>query len=253
MKDKEKQFITVNEMMDDDEKQTGCTGPYGITRRTFLKISSAWAALFSLMGAVLPDSVKAGDESVPEEPANLDEPTQWQEGDPEPKEAKVPATEPEQTSKEAPPSQPMDDDRGEQPDSSHAWVYGYWWWSNGKYVWVPGYWAVPPETGYVYVSGYWNYGGSTWVYVRGGWGRPNTTTVVVYANPRPVLTVFVFTAPIRIVRRNRRWRHHRSRRHHHRPHRSPNPRLRPKGPAKGPSKGRSRGRSGGRTGGRRRR
>lgn len=47
-----------------------------------------------------------------EEPENLDEPTQWQEGDPEPVEATIPANEPEQTSQEAPPSQPMDDDRG---------------------------------------------------------------------------------------------------------------------------------------------
>ncbi len=241
MKDRHKQFVAVNEMMHDDERQTGYTRPYGITRRSFLKVSFAWAALFSLKDAVLPDSVKAVDEPVPEEPANLDEPTPWQEGDPEPEEVKVPATEPEQTSNEAPPSQPMDDDRGEQPNSNHVWVYGYWWWGDGKYVWVPGYWVIPPKTEYVYIAGYWTYRDGAWVYVRGGWGMPNTTTVVVYANPRPVLTVFVITAPIRIVRRHRRWRHHRSRRYRHRPHRSRHPSLRPKGPTRGPAKGPSRG------------
>lgn len=170
----------------------------------------------------------AGAEERPPEPANLDEPTAWQEGDPEPEEMKVPATEPEQTSTEAPPSQPMDDDRGEQPDESHVWVYGYWWWTSGHYVWVPGYWAVPPKVEYVYVPGYWTYQDVTWVYARGGWGMPNTTTVVVYAHPRPFLTLFVFTAPIRIVRRHRRWRHHRARHYRHRPHRSPHSNLRPR-------------------------
>jgi len=187
-------------------------------------------------------------EEAPPEPENLDEPTAWEEGDPEPEEAQVPATEPEQKSKEAPPCQPMDDDRGEQPDSSQVWVSGYWWWTDGKYVWVPGYWTVPPKVEYVYVPGYWTYQGEIWVYVRGGWGMPNTTTVVVYANPRPVLTLFVFTAPIRIVRRHRRWRHYHSRRRRHRPHRSRHSRLRPsartsKGPSPGPTKGPSPGTS----------
>jgi hypothetical protein len=49
-----------------------------------------------------------------------------EEGDPEPEAAQVPTTEPEQKSMEAPPCQPMDDDRGEQPDSSHVWVSDYW-------------------------------------------------------------------------------------------------------------------------------
>lgn len=203
--------------MKDDERQTGSEG---ITRRIFLKISLVWAALFSMKDAMLPASVKAATEPIPEEPKDLDEPTEWQEGDPEPTEAKIPATEPEQTSKEAPPGRPMDDDRGEQPGPNYAWAYGYWWWSNGKYVWVPGYWVVPPEPTYVYVPGYWTYSGTTWVYVRGGWGKPNTTKVVVYSNPRPVLTAFVFTAPIRIYRRNHYWRHHRARHRWHRPHRA---------------------------------
>lgn len=182
----------------------------------------------TLLGAYSAFTKFAFAEDVPPEPDNLDEPTQWQEGDPEPEERKVPATEPEQTSQEAPPSQPMDDDRGEQPTPDSVWIMGYWWWTDNKYVWVPGYWAIPPKPEYVYVAGYWTYQGNAWVYVRGGWGMPNTTTVVVYADPRPVLTVFVFTAPIRIVRRHRRWRHHRSRRYRHRPHTAHHRNLRPK-------------------------
>ena len=203
-----------------------------VSRRVFLKTCAG----ITLAGTSLVPVQFLSADDVPPEPENLDEPTQWQEGDPEPEEREVPATEPEQKSQEAPPCQPMDDDRGEQPDSKHAWVYGYWWWTDGKYVWVPGYWSVPPKPEYVYIPGYWTYRSPSWVYIRGGWGMPNTTTVVVYANPRPVLTVFVVTAPIRIIRRNRRWRHRHSRRRRHRPHRSRNPRLRPS-PARGPSRG----------------
>jgi hypothetical protein len=184
----------------------------GVSRRNFCKavvgisLGGAWSTL----------ALFASAEDVPAEPENLDEPTPWQEGDPEPVEKKVPAEEPEQISAEAPPSQPMDDERPEQPGPDYAWATGYWWWTNRTYMWIPGYWALPPRTNYVYVSGYWTYRGNRWVYVRGGWAKPNTTAIVVYARPRPLLTAFVITAPIRIVRRHRRWRHYHARRAHHR-------------------------------------
>ena len=175
-----------------------------LSRRDLLKTVAAVAA-WSGAGSL------AWAEDVPPEPDNLDEPTSWQEGDPQPTEMQVPATEPEQTSSEAPPSQPMADERPPQPSQDSVWVSGYWWWTNGQYVWVPGYWAVPPQPQYVYIPGYWTYTGGTWVYVRGGWGMPNTTTVVHYAQPRPALAAFVITAPRRIRRRHYRWAHY-----HHR-------------------------------------
>ena len=101
-----------------------------VSRREFFKVISG-VLLFGLSYSTLAQA-----EDIPAEPENLDEPTIWQEGDPEPKEATVPATEPEQTSYEDPPGQPMDDDRGEQPDTNHKWVNGYWWWSNNQYVWI---------------------------------------------------------------------------------------------------------------------
>lgn len=181
-------------------------------RRDFLKTAVGITIIGGSSSLVL--SVPA--EEVPPEPGNLDEPTPWQQGDPEPVEMEVPAEEPEQSSTEPPPSQPIDDERPAQPGPDYVWATGYWWWTGGRYVWVTGYWVVPPQTEYVYISGYWTYRGTTWVYVRGGWGRPRTTVVVVYPRPRPVLTVWVITAPIRIVRRHRRWRHHHYRRAHHR-------------------------------------
>ena len=175
-------------------------------------------------------------EDVPPEPDNLDVPTPWQEGDPAPEEMAVPAQEPEQTSTEAPPSQPMDDERPAQPGPDYVWATGYWWWTGGQYVWVPGYWAVPPEPEYVYISGYWTYRSTSWVYVRGGWGRPGTTVVVAYPRPRRVVRVRVIRAPARIRRRHRSWRYYPNRRRRHRAapvRRSParGPSRRPAGPA----------------------
>jgi hypothetical protein len=179
-----------------------------MSRRSFCKAVGG----ISLAGASSTLALFASAEDVPAEPENLDEPTPWQEGDPEPIETDVPPEEPEQTSSEAPPSQPMDDDRPEQPSDDHVWVTGYWWWKNRTYMWVPGYWTLPPHTGYTYVSGYWTYKGNQWVYVRGGWAKPNTTAIVVYPRPRPVRTALVITAPRRIARRHYRWGYYPARR-----------------------------------------
>ena len=211
----------------------------GLSRRDILK-TAVWLSVFGVPTGLA--KAQSGDE-VPPEPENLDEPTQWQEGDPAPVETTVPAQEPKQTSQEAPPSQPMDDDRGTTPGEGYVWATGYWWWQNGTYAWVPGYWVSPPEPNLIWVSGYWSYQSTAWVYVQGGWGRPNTTVVVTQPQPRPVLTALVITAPIRIVRRHRRWRHHHHRRHRHRarartpggPRKRPaSPGKRPGGPAAGP-------------------
>lgn len=203
----------------------------GVSRRDFLK-SVAWIAIISGSGLLVrPLSA----EDVPPEPDNLDEPTPWQEGDPDPVEMTVPAEEPEQTSTEAPPSQPMDDARPAQPGPDYVWITGYWWWTGGEYVWVPGYWEIPPEPEYVYIPGYWTYRGTTWVYVRGGWGRSGSTVVVVYPGPRRVVRVGVVRAPRRIRRRHYRWRHYPHRRYHRAPvyrgpTRSPAPARRPATP-----------------------
>jgi hypothetical protein len=192
-----------------------------MSRRSFCRVVMG----ISLFGGLSTMELFASEEGVPQEPKNLDEPTPWQQGDPEPVEKKIPAVEPEQTSTEDPPSQPMDDERPEQPSSDHVWVTGYWWWTNRTYMWVPGYWAVPPHKNYVFVSGYWTYEDKQWVYRRGGWAKPNTTSIVVYPTPRPLLTAFVITAPRRILRRHRLWRHYPARRVHHRVIRRQNRRI----------------------------
>lgn len=183
-----------------------------MSRRSFCKVMAG----ISLVGASNTITLFASADDVPAEPENLDEPTPWQEGDPEPEEMKVPAEEPEQTSTEAPPCQPIDDERPDQPGPDYVWATGYWWWTNRTYRWVPGYWVVPPRKNYVYVSGYWSYKGNHWVYHRGGWAKPDTTVIVVYPGPRPILTALVITAPRRIVRRHRLWGYYPARRVYHR-------------------------------------
>ncbi len=95
----------------------------GMSRRNFCKA----VAGISLAGTSSNLALFASAEDVPAEPENLDVPTPWQEGDPEPVEKKVPPEEPEQSSTQAPPSQPIDDERPEQPGADHVWVSGYWW------------------------------------------------------------------------------------------------------------------------------
>ncbi len=212
----------VTKPKDGDEKSE----QHGVSRRVFLKnVVGA-----TLAGTAIAPARLLASENTPPEPENLDEPTPWQEGDPDPREMTVPAVEPEQQSEEDPPSQPMDDDRGDPPSPDHKWVYGYWWWTQGTYVWVPGYWAVPPKSDYEYEPGYWKHGHNPWIFVLGGWVIIGTAVIVASASPRPVLTAFVITAPRRIRRRNRRWRHHRTRRRRHtrRPGRKPGPKSGPK-------------------------
>jgi hypothetical protein len=179
-----------------------------ISRRSFCKTLGG----ITLAGASSTLALLASAEDIPAEPENLDEPTPWQEGDPEPVETEVPSEEPEQTSTQAPPSQPIDDEHPEQPSADHVWVTGYWWWSNRTYKWVPGYWTLPPRPNYTYVPGHWTYKANHWVYVRGGWAKPNTTTIVVYPRPRPLSTALVITAPRRIARRHYRWGYYPARR-----------------------------------------
>lgn len=214
--------------VDMKKKESDC---FGLSRRDLLK-GVAGITLLAGSGSLV-RSVLA--EDIPPEPDNLDVPTPWQEDDPEPFFMEVPAFEPEQTSSEAPPSQPIDDVRPAQPGSDYAWVNGYWLWSGDTYIWVPGYWDEPPEPEHVYIPGYWTYSGTTWVYVRGGWGRRGSTVIVVYPKRRRVVRVRVIRAPRRIGRRHYRWRHYPNRRRHYTaPRRSPSRSYR--SPGRGPAR-----------------
>lgn len=166
---------------------------------SFFFISSVWVQLLS------------AEETLPE-PEYLDKPTPRQAEDPNVIKKTIPAKETEQSSQEAPPSQPIDDERPTSPGSNYIWLSGYWWWTNSTYVWVPGYWSVPPQPNYAYVSGYWTYRSTHWVYVRGGWASPGSGAIIVYPVPRSLVHVWVYPVPRRIVRRQPYWQHYHDRR-----------------------------------------
>lgn len=60
--------------------------------------------------------------------------------------------------------------RPRQPSRAHVWVAEGWRVTNGRYVYRPGYWAVPPRGRHVWVAGHWmetRRRGQIWV--RGHW------------------------------------------------------------------------------------
>jgi outer membrane lipoprotein SlyB len=54
------------------------------------------------------------------------------------------------------------------PGPGYAWIPGAWEW-HGRWVWVGGYWAVPPHPAAVWVEGYWVRGPYGWHRVEGRW------------------------------------------------------------------------------------
>lgn len=66
---------------------------------------------------------------------------------------------------QAPPAAPVEEVTL-APVPGFVWVGGYWGWSGGRYVWVPGGWHRPARPGAVWVGGYWArrpMGGHVWV------------------------------------------------------------------------------------------
>jgi len=58
---------------------------------------------------------------------------------------------------------------GAQPRPDAVWVPGFWEYNGQGYVWVNGYWAVPPAYHRNYVAAHWAYRGGYYVYIRGYW------------------------------------------------------------------------------------
>jgi hypothetical protein len=52
-----------------------------------------------------------------------------------------------------------------QPGPDYAWVEGYWYPVNGRYVWHNGYWTREPYAGAYWVAPYWEGG----TYYAGHW------------------------------------------------------------------------------------
>jgi YXWGXW repeat-containing protein len=68
----------------------------------------------------------------------------------------------------APPA-PIVETRPLRPGPRHVWVDGYHRWGGREYVWVPGYWAVPPRHHAHWVRAHWVHRRGGWVLVEGHW------------------------------------------------------------------------------------
>ena len=59
---------------------------------------------------------------------------------------------------------------GRAPHPGWSYVSGYWNLVNGRYVWVPGYWTVPPSGMHRWQGAYWYHDKSQgWILVKGYW------------------------------------------------------------------------------------
>jgi hypothetical protein len=56
-----------------------------------------------------------------------------------------------------------------QPSPYAVWVPGYWNWNGAQYLWVAGYWAVPPPGFHVFVRGEWIFRNGGYFYRRPYW------------------------------------------------------------------------------------
>jgi len=55
------------------------------------------------------------------------------------------------------------------PGPSYVWTQGYWVRSRGRWVWVPGRYALRPQPRAVWVSGHWDHTNHGWIWTPGRW------------------------------------------------------------------------------------
>jgi hypothetical protein len=69
-----------------------------------------------------------------------------------------------------PPPPPPQEYASPQPSPDAYWVPGHYNWDGNQYVFVSGYWTVPPQHYHQYVESHWVVrGDGRYVYVRGYW------------------------------------------------------------------------------------
>lgn len=69
----------------------------------------------------------------------------------------------------SPPPASRVDTRPPQPIASAVWADGYWHFSGGQWIWVPGHWAVPPRAGATWRPSTWIRDGVQLRLDPGGW------------------------------------------------------------------------------------
>ena len=61
--------------------------------------------------------------------------------------------------------------RPPMPGPGYAWVYGYWFWSGGRYEWRHGVWQRPPYAGAYWAHPHYDHYRQGWAYHEGYWGH----------------------------------------------------------------------------------
>lgn len=72
-----------------------------------------------------------------------------------------------------------------QPSPQHVWISGHYRFQDGKYVWTPGTWELPPIDAAVWVAPKWETRANGYVLIDGYWRE----------NPRPVAPSMAQAAP----------------------------------------------------------
>jgi len=67
------------------------------------------------------------------------------------------------------PPRPVIERRVVAPGPRHVWVPGAYRWDARRYVWSPGYWALPPRPRAAWVPAYWERDRRGWFFVEGHW------------------------------------------------------------------------------------
>ena len=72
---------------------------------------------------------------------------------------------------EAPPTQPPPTQVEvipPQPNVAYVWIPGAWEW-RGNWVWIHGYWGIPPYQGAFWIRGHWGHRHHRNVWIAGHW------------------------------------------------------------------------------------
>jgi len=55
------------------------------------------------------------------------------------------------------------------PSRAHIWVEGEWEVREGRYVYKPGYWILPPRPHARWIRGHWRHYRGGWAWIPGHW------------------------------------------------------------------------------------
>ncbi|MCA9668495.1 MAG: YXWGXW repeat-containing protein, partial [Myxococcales bacterium] len=70
------------------------------------------------------------------------------------------------------------------PFADGFWVSGYWNWTGGTYIWVPGSWQRPPRRGLYWYPGGYVRRDNRYQYVPGRWAPRSYRPTQRYVHPR---------------------------------------------------------------------